>query len=81
VVYCSYGRGQILRPSRAETTLPISTKFCANDNVGQIKKLINFVTIGCMVADLHVGEIYSSRLSFFTFLLLPNYLLVSSTRL
>jgi len=39
---CSHGKGQMLHLFRAETTLPINTKFVTIDYVGGIKRLDNF---------------------------------------
>jgi len=36
---CSYGKGQILHFSRAETTVPINTKFLMIDYLGDIKRI------------------------------------------
>ena len=40
--FSSFGRGQTLHLSRAETTIPINTKFWTNDYVGQRKRLAKF---------------------------------------
>ena len=57
--FSSYGRGNTLHLSRAETTVSITTKFWTNDYVGQIKRTAKFR------GDRFYGsEIYSSRFSF-----------------
>ena len=40
--FSSYGRGQTLYLSRAETDVPIDSKFWTNDYVGQIKRIAKF---------------------------------------
>jgi len=39
---CSYGTGNILHLSRAETTVPINTKFWTIDNLGEISRIAKF---------------------------------------
>jgi len=56
---CPYGKGQILHISRAETTLPIITKFWTISYVGEIRKLPNLVQTGSTGASPHVGEMYT----------------------
>jgi len=38
--YCSYGKEQLLQLSRAETTIPINTKFWTIDYVGEMKRIV-----------------------------------------
>ena len=42
MVFSSYGRGQTLHLSRAETTVSINIKFWTNDYVDQIKRIAKF---------------------------------------
>jgi len=56
---CFYGKGQIFHLSRAETTLPINTKFRTIDYVGEMKRFRNLVEIDSTGGVSHVGEIYS----------------------
>jgi len=40
--WSSYGKGQILKLSRAETTEPINTKFWTIDYLGELKRIAKF---------------------------------------
>jgi len=59
---CSYGKGQILHLSRAETTVPINTKFWMIDYVGEIMRIARFGWD--WRASPRVSEIYSFTVFF-----------------
>jgi len=56
---CSYGKGHILHLSRAETTVPINTKFWRLITTVRWRELPNLVAISSRGASPHVGEIYT----------------------
>ena len=79
--FSSYGRGQTLHLSRAETTVTINTKFWTNDYIRQIKRIAKFRGDRFMGAAPHVGQVYSSRFSVFFLYFFLLLLLISSTHL
>ena len=64
---CSYGRGQTLHLSSAETTYQSIPNFQRMITSVRWSKLPNFVAIDSTAAAPHVGEIYKSRFFFFFF--------------
>ena len=64
----SHGRGQNSHLSRAETTVPINTKFWKNNYVGWMKRIAKFRSNRFTWAAPYVGEIYSSRFSVLFFI-------------
>ena len=79
-VICSYGKGHTLQLSRAETTVPINTKFCTNDYVGQTKRVAKLCSNRLYESGFPC-ETHSYRFSVFFKFFLLHFLLVSSTHL